>query len=212
MKKDIILFDLDGTLINSYRGIRYCVEYALAETGFQVAEEDFPLFIGPPLTDSFMKYAGMNEEEAAAAVAAYRKRYIPEGIHMYDLYPGVEETLAGLYERGKRIGLATSKPEPMAEQILREQGLDGYFEVIGGSIHDRDRGRKAEVLSYVLGRFQQPSPVTTVLIGDTIFDLEGARSVGMDCILVTYGFGAETTVRQADASVDRLPEILDIIC
>lgn len=211
MKKEILLFDLDGTLINSFPGIRRCCLYAIDKMGYTVEEKNLPLFVGPPLTDSFMKYCGMDYDTAAEAVLKYRELYTTEGIKEYTPYPGMEDAIRTFHARGKRLGVATSKPEHMAEIILEELGLTSYFDVIGGSISDQERGKKEEVLEYVLDKLGAPDCKDVVLIGDTVFDLEGANLLGVDCVIMSHGFGSEETCRRAAGCVHSFQELTELI-
>lgn len=207
---ETILFDLDGTLINSYPGIRHCTQYALEKLRRTVDPQKLPLFVGPPLEDSFMRYAGMDQEEADRAVAYYRERYRPIGIRMYETYAGATACLRELSARGKRLILATGKPQEMAEQILEWEGWTSYFTRIVGSDKAAGRYHKEEIVEEIL-RQEDVDLSKVVLVGDTIFDLKAARHHGMDCILLTHGFGAKKTHRMADAMVDSMEELYRLL-
>ena len=99
--KDVIFFDLDGTLTKSEEGIIRCVQYALRELGMPVpAKKDLFYFIGPPLVDSFLTLPGFTEAMALEATALYRKRYTAIGIFENELYPGITDLLEALDEAG----------------------------------------------------------------------------------------------------------------
>lgn len=107
-----LLFDLDGTLTNSAEGITKCVQYALRAQNIEEPDlKKLEVFIGPPLRDSFIKYYGMTREEAEAGVEKYRERYTDIGIWENKVYPGIMELLADLQQDGRRLGMATAKPE-----------------------------------------------------------------------------------------------------
>ena len=211
MKKNIILFDLDGTLLNTEEGISKCVRYALEKFGIQ--EEDqkkIRRFIGPPLFDSFQREYGFSEEDSWKAVAYYRERYDDIGVWECKLYPQVEETLQKLSEQGYRIGVASSKPEKFCPLLMKHFGIDKYFEVIGGATSDGKAGSKAAVLEDVLKRFGVTDKNEVVLIGDTRYDALGAKEVGIDCIGITYGFEQDMdSMREAGAHIcDTLEEVM----
>ena len=119
MKKkeyDIILFDLDGTLTESAEGITNSVIFALDKMGIKETDkEKLKAFVGPPLDESFMKYYGFDKEGAKEAIANYRIYYREKGIYEAPLYENVEKTLVQLSEVGKRLFVATSKPEVFAK-------------------------------------------------------------------------------------------------
>ena len=117
--KQYILLDLDGTLTNSFEGIAKCFQYALTAFGIDEPElEKMRPYIGPLLMDTFMKVYGCSEEKAAALTAKYRERYNVEGWKENEVYDGIEEALQRLYNAGKTLLVATSKPQDQAIKIL----------------------------------------------------------------------------------------------
>lgn len=218
MKKKILLFDLDGTLVNTGEGITKCVRYALEKFGIEETEQrKLERFIGPPLADSFQREYGFSEEEAWKAVAFYRERYHDTGIWECGLYPGVKEILEILHKKGYRLGVASSKPQKFCEILMKHFGVTQYFEVIGGAVSDGKAGSKAAVLEDVLERLgvgdREEEKGEVVLIGDTRYDAQGAKEVGIDCIGITYGFEQDMdTMREAGAQVfDTLGEVVEYL-
>ena len=115
-----VLFDLDGTLIDSYEGITKSVNYALEKSGKAPAPDDvLRKFIGPPLLYSFEKFCRMSRREADAAVKFYRERYAVRGKFENTVYDGVPRLLKALRENGVKVCLATSKPIVFAKEILK---------------------------------------------------------------------------------------------
>ena len=208
-----ILFDLDGTLIDSKAGIFHSIAYALDKMGVAMPEEKvLRRFLGPPLVHSFKEYIGMSEEDAVRAVALYRENYTPRGVYEFTLYPGVETMLKKLTASGRRCYLATSKPEVYAEEILKRAGLREYFTEITGSLIPAGRDDKVEVISHLL----EKAGITcedTVMVGDRFYDIEGAHKVGMMAIGVSYGFGSlkELNRAEAEAVVSSCKELTAII-
>ena len=200
MAYDIFLFDLDGTLTDSSVGITKSVMYALKKYG--IKEEDpkkLYAFIGPPLTESFQKFYGFSKEQSIEAVEFYREYYRETGIFENKVYEGIEETLRQLKEKGKRLMVATSKPEPFARQIIQHFGLASYFEYVAGMELDGGRGTKAEVIAYALQSCGIDDRGKTVMVGDREHDVIGARKEGLDCIGVLYGFGSREELEKAGA-------------
>ena len=188
----VILFDLDGTLTDSAPGITACVQYALEKMGKPEEDADkLRCFVGPPLKDQFMSYAGFSEEEAMEAVRYYRERYTKSGMYENSLYPGVEELLAFLKDRGCVLAVASSKPEHFVRQILEHFHLTGYFTEIVGAGMDEKRTTKAEVIEEALKRLDMASSrQDVVMVGDRSYDIVGAHECGVQCIGVGYGYGS----------------------
>lgn len=192
-----ILFDLDGTIIDSKEGILNSVCYALDKMGREIPDKkDLMCFIGPPLSYSFATFCGMNEEETEKAVAFYRENYAPRGVFEFAVYPGVETMLKKLSSSGRRLYLATSKPEVFAKQILEKAGLDGHFTAICGSLIPSGRDKKEEVISYLV-ETESLSLEETVMVGDRSYDAEGAHAVGLVAIGVSYGYGTVKELNRA---------------
>lgn len=208
MKK--ILFDLDGTITDSFEGITKCVQYALKHKGIEVENLDnLRSYIGPPLKYSFQKNYDFDDETTSYLIEKYRERFDKVGIFENRLYDGVEECLKDLKEKGYPLALASSKPEEACKKILEKHGLDGYFDEIVGATLDERISTKQEVLQEVFRRMKVENPRECLLIGDTIFDVEGAKEAGMECIGVSYGFGDKKEMEQAGALVvcDNLKEV-----
>ncbi len=197
---NLILFDLDGTIIDSEPGILESVRYALRKLG--APEPEYPVlrrFIGPPLRDSFRDYCGLSPEQAEQAVAFYREWYAPHGKLNCQVYPGIPALLQRLQKAGCTLALATSKPEGFARDILAHFCLGRYFSLIGGATLDGTRDNKVDVLRYVLAQFPTVNRSEAVLVGDTRFDMEGARLAGIPAIGVLYGFGSREELEKGGA-------------
>ena len=186
-----ILFDLDGTIIDSGEGIKNSARYAFAKLGFaEPTEEQLKNFIGPPLIDSFMHLCNFTREQAAGAVEIYREYYREKGINQICVYEGIENMLKKLKASGKTIALATSKYELYAAQIIERLGFSKYFDFISGSLADGGRGTKVEVIEYALASIGVADKKSAVMVGDRMHDIEGAKAVGIDSIGVLFGFGS----------------------
>jgi len=154
----VILFDLDGTLTESGEGIINCVQYALEKLGKKEEHpENLQCFIGPPLKEQFMKYAGLDEETAVKAVKYYRERYSNVGIFENKPYPGVENMLQELKRKKYILAVASSKPEDYVKQILDHFHLTEYFDEIVGSEMNGARTNKTEVIEEALERIGMKS-------------------------------------------------------
>lgn len=207
-----ILFDLDGTIINSEEGITKCVQYALRAYGIDEPDRKKLLcFIGPPLDPVFREKYGMTEEEAWQAVEKYRERFDLEGIFECCLYDGVRDAIIRLKEKDYVLALASSKPETACRWILEHFSLTPYFDEVVGSTLDGRISTKEEVLEE-LGRRMADCQISRdemCLIGDTKYDAAGAKAFGIRCIGVSYGFGTREELLDAGAEAvfDQMEEV-----
>lgn len=206
-----VLFDLDGTLTDSGEGIINCVIYTLERFGLPIpARESLRYFVGPPLHESFIKQ-GVPADRAEEAVSVYRERYVPIGAYENTPYPGIREMLEGLKAQGHTLYVATSKPEGMSIDILNHFDLAKYFDRICGATMDTSRTNKEAVIEYLIrvnGRADN-----MVMVGDTKFDVIGAKAHGIPTIGVSWGYGEVSDLKEAGAVqiVDSVEELLDTL-
>lgn len=207
MKFQSILFDLDGTLTDSGEGITKCAALALRHFGLPVPDyAEMRKFVGPPLRDSFLKH-GVREEDVEEAIRVYRSRYTTVGKFENFPYPGIRQMLEALRGDGHRLYVATSKPEDMSVEILTKFELDGYFEIIAGATHHKERNSKSEVIAYLLEKMG-PAPSIT-MVGDTVFDILGANAHSIPAIGVAWGYGDASEMKNAGAiAIAESPEHL----
>ena len=192
-----ILFDLDGTLTDSGEGIMKCAVYALAHYGIDApSEEQLRTFVGPPLTETFARF-GVPQDKLAEAVEIYRKRYIPIGRFENHPYTGVRELLEQLRNDGHKLYVATSKPEWMSIEILEHFDLAKYFDIICGAATDFSRNTKEAVITHLLSQCDAQS--NAVMVGDTAYDVIGAKAHNIPCIGVAWGYGSITDMENAGA-------------
>ena len=116
MRLKTVLFDFDGTLFDTVEGITKSIQYALAKHGIQEPLEKLRCFAGPPLVEKFMEVYGVSQAEGEQLVTEFRERYVPIGVYESRPFPGIGELLDRLRGAGLLLGLATSKPQAMAEQ------------------------------------------------------------------------------------------------
>lgn len=186
-----ILFDLDGTLTDPKEGITRCVAYALEHFGIKVEDLDtLTKCIGPPLVESFSGFYGMSDEDSKIAVEKYRERFRVTGWAENIPYDGIAELLSDLKQAGKRISLATSKPEEFACKILHHFDLAQYFDLICGAPMHAPKGHgKVDVIEDALARLGITERSGIVMVGDRLHDTEGAHRAGLPCIGVLFGYG-----------------------
>jgi len=189
-----ILFDLDGTIVDSAPGIIGSLAFVYTELGLAVpANDELMKWVGPPIMDSFRDLAHLDAEESARALAIYREHYIVNGVHDATIFPGMPEVLRRVKDAGIPTSLATSKPEVPATEILRSAGLLPYLTIITGASADEVRSAKKDVVAEALIRLRAHGVDTSrpVLIGDRVHDVEGATANGVPTIMVGWGYGSE---------------------
>ena len=197
MTPKCIIFDLDGTLTDSGVGIKNCAKATLAHYRQPIPDEaGLRAIIGPPLRDSFARL-GIPDDKIDEAVAFYRSIYNVTGKFENFPYPGIEELLQKLKKDGHRLFVATSKPEGMSVEILEHFGMAHYFEHICGAAMDGIRDKKAAVIAYLLGK--TGGCENTVMIGDTVFDVQGASEHNIPTIAVSWGYGDMQAMKDAGA-------------
>ena len=193
-----ILFDLDGTLTDSGPGIMRCAGIALRELGMEVPDpQQMRAFVGPPLSVTFRRF-GVEEERIEEAIELFRRDYRVSGKWENHPYEGIAEMLAQLKEAGLVLLVATSKLETMAREILEKVALAPYFSEIAGATADGSRVNKDDVIRYLLDKTEHPGAI--VMVGDTVFDIEGASARGLPAIGVSWGYGNVEEMKQAGAA------------
>lgn len=187
--KKLIIFDLDGTLLDTSEGIMHC--YRKTGEILNLREntaDNKKCVIGGPLKDGFQRlYEIESEAQLEKAVATYRSLYQSEGINMFCTYRGIEELLKNLKQNGCKLAVATLKAESYAKQMLEKAGLSEFFDVICGW-DGTDRCTKAVIITEVLCRLRTMRS-KAILIGDSVYDFKGADIAGIDFLGVSYGFG-----------------------
>ena len=192
-----ILFDLDGTLTDSGEGIINCAILALKHFGLPVPTmEEMRVFVGPPLHETFIKF-GIPADKTDEAIEVYRSRYIPIGAFENTPYTGIRELLEALKAHGFKLYVATSKPEVTAVEIMKYFDLAKYFDQICGATMDTSRSSKEAVIEYLLQ--QKGRSDNMVMIGDTKFDILGAKAHDIPGIGVSWGYGRVDEMEDAGA-------------
>lgn len=193
----VVLFDLDGTLTDPYVGITTTFIHALSALGRPLPDETtLRSWIGPPLQDSFRTYLG-DEALVARAVALYRERYRALGMYENRVYDGIPELLAAARADGARLFVATSKLVGPALGIVEHFGLAPFFAGVIGATPDERITSKAEVIAAALELLTPVERAACVMVGDTAYDVEGARANGVPCIAVSYGYGTLASLEAA---------------
>ena len=187
--RKLIIFDLDGTLLDTSDGILHCYHKTASMLNLRKnSVENDSIVIGGPLSDGFRTlYDIPDEETLAKAIDTYRKLYANEGITKFSAYNGIDTSLSELKSDGYQLGVATLKLEEYAKSMLKNAGLAKYFDIIHGW-NGTEKCTKAYTVTKVL--FEQKCLAkNAVLVGDSVYDKNGAEIAGVDFLGVTYGFG-----------------------
>ena len=194
---DCVIFDLDGTVMDTSEGVIRSVQYALR--GMGLPDDDMARirrFIGPPLHQAFSEYYGMNDADATEAVRLYRVRYADVGVLEYTPYPGMPELIREIRAAGMKVGIATGKPEKFTRVILRDAGLDGCVDrLVTPKLSDKRQDKPAMVRAIL-----EACGGNAVMVGDRKFDIEGAAANGIDSIGVLQGFGSRQELEESGAT------------
>ena len=208
-----VLFDLDGTLTDPALGITNSFKYALNYFGREIPSyETLCTFIGPPLNDTFKNLLHFEEEKIPDAIKKYREYFAEKGLFENSVYPGIPELLAKLNKNGKKLVVATSKPEEFSVKIIEHFGLSQYFENVCGSLMDESRSKKDQVIEYAIERNHISDKSKILMIGDRKHDILGAKKVGLKSCGVLFGYGSLEELQTAGAdfiaeNVSRLDKI-----
>jgi len=208
MKPSLVLFDLDGTLIDSRRGIVHSLRLALEDSHMPVAEDhDFTWCLGASLWKIFEHYLQTTDRvRLEHAVATYRHIYRDGPMFEYDIYDGVTEMLSRLSSTGARIAVATAKAHEYAREVIEASMVHRYIDHVYGSELDGTNVEKRDLLRHIL-MHEQAAVHDVVMIGDRHHDIDGARANGVANIGVLYGYGSVDELSHADVCVSRAHDI-----
>ena len=205
MKKldySVVLFDLDGTVIDSLKGILNAMNYSFLKMGLvQITQQELIPFIGPPIINTLQKHFGMDLETANKTIEYYHEYYRETGWMECTLYNGMEKLFKSLREKGKKLALATNKPNYYARQILKHYCVDMYFHYIGGTDVEKGIVNKTLVIEDCLNALGVTDKSSAIMVGDRHFDVEGAFGAGIKTIGVTYGYGDREELTQCGALI-----------
>ena len=209
-----ILFDLDGTLTNPRLGIGNSLKYALRQMQMDgYSDEILEKFVGPPLQDNFKNLFGMNERNTNLAVEHFRTYFGEKGLFENEPYQGIGELLEELHLSGKRIYVVTSKLEKYAKMIMRHFEFDRYIDDIQGAETSGKHSGKGQLIEQLMERNRIPASASVVMVGDTHYDLIGAKENEISSIAVGYGFGTAENLSlcSPDHMVDSVAELAELL-
>lgn len=199
-----VIFDLDGTVVDPAGAITGGIAAALRAHGIAVPPQPvLDAMVGPPLATSLLAVPGVTEDVLPRVVEHYRRGYLAHGMAESQVYPGIRDLLDDLREAGSLLAIATSKPQPLAERLVHVQGLTAQFDAICGSSPDEavPHAGKGPIIGAALQSLGlQPDHPGVVMVGDRLFDVEGARLNGLPCVGVRWGYAPEEELEAAGAA------------
>lgn len=204
-----VLFDMDGTLIDSAEMVTRRYAETFEFFGVEVpGKEELHTLVGPSAVMSMTKYLG--PERADEGIAHYRVLAKRDGLSGLDPFPGIPEMIHSLHSHGIRLAVATSKPEIEAEKILAHVGLDHLFEAVSGASDALGINSKPDVMKRAIERLSPPSLSHVAMVGDRVFDVEGAAECGVESIFVSWG-GADLNEAGQSIAITHTPAELEAL-
>lgn len=186
-----VIFDLDGTLLNTTEGVLESIGHTVATLGCKkMPREKWTNFIGPPIMRTLIEEFGCTEDEARAGTKIFREYYAKNALLKAFPYDGIFEVCEGLKDMGIRMSVATYKREDYAVRLLEYFGFHRYFYPMHGA-DENDTLTKKDIVNKCMEEMGF-SKKEYLLAGDTSSDAKAAEDVGISFLAVTYGFGYKT--------------------
>ncbi len=213
-RRPVLVFDLDGTLVDSAGDIAAAVNLALAEQGRRpISEAEARLIIGDGAAVLMSRALSLTAEDPGdhpRALKTFLAHYLSAVDERTQVYPGVHETLARLGARGHRMGVCTNKPIGPTLRLLDALGLEEHFQaVVGGDtlpVRKPDPAPALETLARLGAR-----PEQATFIGDSAVDVETAAAAGLAMVLVSWGYSrGQAAALPADRRVDHFVDLLTL--
>ncbi len=198
---DIYLFDFDGTLCDTTEGIFNSIIYSLECYGIEETDrKKLEFFVGPPLFESYKTVYGVSDEDAKWLIEKYRERYKTKAAEESSIYSGITDMLKELKNRGKKVAVASSKPQIFVEEISQYHDIFKYYDFVSAESFKNNHSSKEALINACLEHFGNPDKSKVIMVGDRFYDIDGAKAVGVDSAGAVYGFGTEEELKNAGAT------------
>lgn len=211
---EYVFFDLDGTLTDSGEGIINAAIYALEKYNIEVNDRsELRKFIGPPLQDSFSTDYGFQEDEIEDVIKIFREYYSEKGIFENTIYENIQAMLFELKNRGKKLVVATSKPEVFTKKVLDHFNISSYFDYVSGATLNNDKIKKVDIIRDAICKLGITDKSKVVMVGDRKLDVLGAKENGIDSIGVLWGYGDLLELEKVGPTyiAEKVLDLLEII-
>ena len=200
-KYDYVLFDLDGTLSNTSKGVFNATDYMISKLRLRpLTEEEKRSILGPPLYQSFHKFFGLEKDDLENAVELYREYYHEKGCYENTMYDGIVELLFKLKKSGIKLMVATSKPNNITPKVLKSFGIYDLFDYIAAPDPKSESDDKSALISTALDAVNCSDKSKALMVGDRLYDIAAANKVGIDSLGVTFGFGSRDELSSYNAT------------
>ena len=201
-KYDYVIFDFDGTVVDTGEGILKSLQYSFREMGREVPElDDLKKFIGPPIYYSYTTYYGVSEEEVGEYIKKYRERYKVKGIYECELYEGMTQLLDSLKAKGIKIGIASSKQMHLIYSVADYLKITDKFDaIVGVKIDDSNHSSKTQLVLDAMTEMGATDKSKVLMVGDRLYDIDGAAGAGVDSCGAIWGYGNEEEFREHNAT------------
>lgn len=214
-KYDYVIFDFDGTVVDTGEGILKSLQYSFKEMGREVPNlSDLKKFIGPPVYYSYTEYYGVSEKDVGMYIKKYRERYREKGIYECELYKGFPRLIDVLHEKGVKVGIASSKPESLIYDVADFLGVTGNFDaIVGVQIDDSNHSSKTGLILEAMKKLGADDKTKALMVGDRCYDIDGAAGAGVDSCGVLWGYGSKDEFEEHNATyiVSDTQELLKLI-
>ncbi len=210
---DAVLFDFDGTIADTGRGVFNSIKYAIDAMGFEpISEQSLRTFIGPPIYDSFKRELGMTPEQCDAAVKKYREKYSESGIYQLEMYDGIEALMRELKHSNIKVGIASSKPENFVFHLLDFLKINELVDFVSCPESDDSPQDKTSLINNAVAALNADKK-RVLMVGDRLFDIGGANGAGVESVGVTFGYGSREELEKAGATyiAENSNEIKEVI-
>lgn len=212
---DYVIFDFDGTVVDTGEGILKSLQYSFEAQGREAPDlSDLKKFIGPPIHYSYTTYYDVGEDEVQNYIKSYRERYRSKGIYECHIYDGMIEALSELKRRGVKLGIASSKPISLIYDVMEYLDLTAYFDAVTGTaFDDSNHSGKADLILQSIEKLGAKDKSRVLMVGDRCFDIDGAAGAGVDSCGVIFGYGSreEFIEHKATFIVQEAKDILDVV-
>lgn len=212
---DYIIFDFDGTVVNTGEGILKSLQYSFKEMGDEVPKfDELKKFIGPPIYYSFTHYYGIGEDKVQDYIKKYRERYKIKGIYECELYKNMALVLAALKDRGCLLGVASSKPEHLIYDVANYLDITKSFDaIVGVKTDNSNHASKKDIILQAMNELGVKDSSRVLMVGDRHYDITGAKQAGVKVCACLWGYGDKEEFKQyeADYIISDPMEIIQLI-
>lgn len=214
-KYTCVLFDFDGTVVDTGEGILRSLQYSFEQMGHEVPEKEaLRRFIGPPVYYSYTHFYGISEDEVGDYIKKYRERYKVKGIYESRLYDGMKELLEALRKEGIKTAVASSKPEHLIYSVADYLKITDLFDAVAGvKVDDSNHSSKTGLILEAMTQLGVREKSKVIMVGDRCFDIDGAAGAGVASCGALWGYGSKEEFSEHNATfiAQKPQEILKLI-